>query len=193
MPKVKSRKPNVSRINAGSWKGRTRSSGVIFFGRGGWKLRTVRLATMSSARTKKPQVRIAQPKPTSLIRRVTMIGNITPPILDPVATTPKAAPILVLNQPWIALSAAETSSVSTGKSRRCTLHARGVIKGGSLTWLEDGGNTKSRTHALGEHYLPVLGAKRRHHDTEYMKKGANQYQLSRAVTIVQDANNRSLL
>jgi hypothetical protein len=38
-----------------------------------------------------------------------MMGNITPPMLDPPATMPKATPTLVLNQPCIALSAGELS------------------------------------------------------------------------------------
>ena len=59
--------------------------------------RTVRLAKTSSASIRKAQIRIAQPKPTSGIRLVTIMGNITPPKEDPAATKPRAAPRFLKN------------------------------------------------------------------------------------------------
>lgn len=56
---------------------------------------------MSRPRIKKPQVRMAQPKPTSLIIRLTMMGKMTPPMLEPVERIPKAAPRFLSNHAWI--------------------------------------------------------------------------------------------
>ena len=50
----------------------------------------VRLVIVISARIKNAVIRIAQPKPTDLIRRGTIMGNIKPPTLDPDATMPAA-------------------------------------------------------------------------------------------------------
>jgi hypothetical protein len=43
-------------------------------------------------------VRMAHAYPTSAIMRLTIIGKITPPRLDPVETIPYAAPRFLLNQ-----------------------------------------------------------------------------------------------
>jgi hypothetical protein len=60
--------------------------------------RTVKFAKISNPSMRKAQMRIAQPKPTSGIRRTTMMGKITPPKDDPAATRPRAAPRLWKNQ-----------------------------------------------------------------------------------------------
>jgi hypothetical protein len=55
----------------------------------------VRQAMIRRPRIRNPHVLIAQPNPCSLIKCVTMIGKMTPPILDPVARMPNAAPVLL--------------------------------------------------------------------------------------------------
>lgn len=64
---------------------------------------------MSRPRTRKPQVRMAQPKPTSLMSRLTMMGKMTPPMLEPVERTPKAAPRFLSNHAWIVDMAGQVS------------------------------------------------------------------------------------
>lgn len=58
-----------------------------------------------SARLTKALVRMAQPKPTSRIKCVTMIGQTTPPTDAPVERMPKAAPRLLLKYPATQLKA----------------------------------------------------------------------------------------
>jgi hypothetical protein len=64
---------------------------------GGRRLRRVKMAKMHMARIRKAQVRIAQPKPVSLIMRLTMMGNMTPPNELPEAARPNAIPRFLKN------------------------------------------------------------------------------------------------
>lgn len=87
----------VKSKNAGSNNGRTKA--MTENGRldGAMRDRTVRLAKIKSANIRKAQIRIAQPKPTSGMRRMTMMGRMTPPRDDPAATKPRAAPRFAKN------------------------------------------------------------------------------------------------
>lgn len=51
---------------------------------------TVRLVVVSTTKISSAVARMAHGKPILSINRLTMIGKITPPALDPVATIPKA-------------------------------------------------------------------------------------------------------
>lgn len=83
-------------MNCMMWKG---------FGRVGRRDLTVRLAMSMSARIRKPQVRIVQPKPILGISLLTIMGKITPPVEEPAAIMPNAAARLWKNQVGITLIA----------------------------------------------------------------------------------------
>jgi hypothetical protein len=51
---------------------------------------TARLVVASTTKISSAVARMAQGKPIVLIKRLTMIGKINPPVLEPVATIPKA-------------------------------------------------------------------------------------------------------
>lgn len=87
----------VKSKNAGSDKGRTKAMRANGRLDGAMRDRTVKLAKIKSANIRKAQMRIAQPKPTSGIRRMTMMGRMTPPREDPAATKPRAAPRFAKN------------------------------------------------------------------------------------------------
>ena len=59
---------------------------------GGILERTVKFAKVSSANIRKAQIRNVQPKPTSGIRWIIIMGKMTPPSEDPATTRPRAAP-----------------------------------------------------------------------------------------------------
>ena len=65
---------------------------------GGMRDLRKRLAKIIKARMMNAHVRIAHPNPTWSIMRLTMIGNRTPPRLDPLAASPIAMPRFLKNQ-----------------------------------------------------------------------------------------------
>lgn len=87
----------VNSAKVGSFSGRTKA--IRLNGRlvGAMRERTVKFAKMSNANIRKAQVRIAQPKPTCGINLMTIMGRIMPPIDDPAATRPIAAPRFAKN------------------------------------------------------------------------------------------------
>lgn len=58
-----------------------------------------------------PQIRMVHGKPTSLINRVTIMGNIMPPRLEPVNMMPNAAPRFLLNHPAAQVTAVNLISL----------------------------------------------------------------------------------
>jgi hypothetical protein len=88
----------VKSTKAGSLRGQTNAIGLNGRLVGAIRERTVKFTKMSSANIRKAQIRIAQPKPTSGISLMTMIGKITPPKDEPAATRPRAAPRFAKNQ-----------------------------------------------------------------------------------------------
>ena len=65
---------------------------------GGMRDLRKKLAKTIRTRMMNAHVRIAHPNPTSSIIRLTMIGNRTPPRLDPLAASPIAMPRFLKNQ-----------------------------------------------------------------------------------------------
>jgi hypothetical protein len=90
-PKENKKFPKTDRENASSVKGMINSRKEIDFGRGGSLDLMVMLAMVSIVRMINAEMRIAHPNPTWTINLLNMIGNIIPPILDPVTKMPKAA------------------------------------------------------------------------------------------------------
>ncbi|KAI9041921.1 monocarboxylate permease-like protein [Aspergillus affinis] len=70
----------------------------IGFGRCSMWDETVRFANISMTRTKKAQIRIAQPNSTRGIKCWTMRGNTTPPVEDPATVSPEVIAFLLRNQ-----------------------------------------------------------------------------------------------
>lgn len=90
----------MARPNDGiSLKDAMKSALVIGRGCGGSRCLIVRLASDRRPRMRKEEMRIAQAKLISRISRVTIIGKITPPMLEPVAIMPNAMPRFLSNQP----------------------------------------------------------------------------------------------
>jgi hypothetical protein len=97
-PKVRKKKPSKSRTMEISLNGRSIKVLFIGVGLGGLLGFIAILEMIRSARIRKPEIRIDQAKPTLVIRRLTMIGKMTPPRLVPLETIPYARPRLSWNQ-----------------------------------------------------------------------------------------------
>lgn len=77
----------------------SRNSLTLNFRRGGGSLLLIAMFPRTSIpRTKNPVVLMAHPNPIRGMRCETMIGRITPPMLDPDTTMPRARARWVLNQ-----------------------------------------------------------------------------------------------
>lgn len=90
IPQKKQKAPASVSENFSSANGRRKLRISKGLGRCGSLDLRVTLAIPNMKRMRNAQIRIAQGKPTSGIRRVTMMGKITPPRLDPEAVTPSA-------------------------------------------------------------------------------------------------------
>ena len=60
--------------------------------------RTAKFANSSNVKIRNAQIRMAQPKPTSGIKCISMMGKMTPPSDDPAVVRPRAAPRFLKNQ-----------------------------------------------------------------------------------------------
>jgi hypothetical protein len=87
-PKVRRRNPMMTSTIFTSRNGWTRASLESDVGDGGSRERMVRLARINSKNIRNAAVRIAHAYPTSTIILSIMMGKITPPMLDPLATMP---------------------------------------------------------------------------------------------------------
>ncbi len=90
MPKKKRNEAKQSRLNAGSFRGRTKLIRSSFFGCGVNLDLTVKLAIMSMPNMVKATALIVQGNPICGISLETMIGRITPPNDEPEAIVPNA-------------------------------------------------------------------------------------------------------
>lgn len=90
MPQKKQNAPASVSANFSSAKGRKKLNISNGLGRCGNLDLRVKFAIISMKRIRKAQILIAHENPTSGISRVTMMGKMTPPRLDPAAVTPRA-------------------------------------------------------------------------------------------------------
>lgn len=104
--------PNVSSVNPAatssiflSRNGCVNALGDSGRGDGVKRARIVKLAMISRNRITNAPARIAHPNPTSGINRCSMMGKMTPPILDPLDIMPYAVPRFLANHPGITLVA----------------------------------------------------------------------------------------
>jgi len=96
-PRKNRKAERVKALNLMSLKGSRNTESSNFLGCGGSLDRTVNIATVMSARTRKAHIRMAHPKPTCGMRCEAMIGKMIPPKPDPAAMTPYAAPLFLKN------------------------------------------------------------------------------------------------
>lgn len=61
-----------------------------------------------------------------------------------------------------------------------------------LTWLEDGSDADGAANTLRQQDLIVLGRNRSHHQTEDVKEGSDQNEVTWTILVVQDSHNRTL-
>ncbi len=105
VPKKKKKDAMQSNKKAGSLQGRTKSIGSNFLGRGDNRDFTVRFAMTSMPKIMNATALIVHGNPILGMSFDTMIGNITPPMDDPEAITPKAVALFLKNHVPIELMA----------------------------------------------------------------------------------------
>lgn len=109
-------------------------------------------------------IRMVQPNPTLGMRRETIIGKMTPPILDPVNTIPNAAARLRLNHPARQVIASTVSS--------CMGTIKRLYEG--PTRVKDGRYPDCRAQALREKDLVIFSSEAGHHNAEDVHKASDQ-------------------
>jgi hypothetical protein len=135
---------------------------------------------MRRARIKKADIRIAQGNPTWRIRRLSMIGKMIPPVLEPVEATPNASALFFSNH-W------RTELIATSV---LVLHFLSMKD--DFTWLEQSWGADGAQNALGEEDLVVLRRKRCHHQAKDVQYRASEDQVPRTITIMQLPYNDTL-
>lgn len=96
-PNVRTKKPALMSMSLRSRNGLARVSREIGFGFGGCRDATVKFAMVRSPNIRNAAERIAHGKPTWGIRRLIMIGRMTPPRLEPLVAIPYAMPRFLSN------------------------------------------------------------------------------------------------
>lgn len=95
----------VSKLKVGSVNGVMKSMSLTGLGKGGIRDLMQRFATIRSPSIRNAQILIVQPNPTSTTSRDTIMGNMTPPRLDPAAAIPTAMARFLKNHVMVAENA----------------------------------------------------------------------------------------
>lgn len=162
---------------------------------------TVRLAIMSKNKIRNAPIRlferqcqsnevlwgsthIAQGKPTLGISLLNMMGNMTPPRLEPAAVIPLARPLRLRNQVAIQLTAAlEDRMLALGP---------GDIQVQRLTRSEQAADSNRTTDTLRKKNLVVLRRDRCHHESKDVHECAEEQELTGTKSIVDSSDDKAL-